>query len=159
MKLIITALLTFVLIGCRTSSEAFARQEEVNRESLERLSIREQSTSSVLDSILSRYKATIKKTERIYGLPDSTGSQPIISETEYKVDLAGEKTTITAHNEDRNANLTNDKTENQISRIDESKDKETDSRLFKPPSWLTAIFFILLIISVFLYFRNKFVHN
>lgn len=158
MKLTIITLFALLLAGCRTSSETFNRQEEINRETLERLTIQQQTSSSVLDSILSRYKATILKTERIYSRPDSTGSQAIISETEYKVDLEGEKQTITAKKKDQNTDLINDKTEQVTDRISEARDKETDSRLFKPPSWLVASFFIILVISIFLYCRKRFVH-
>lgn len=158
MKLTVITLLALFLASCRTSSETFNRQEELNRETFERLTIQQQNTSSVLDSILSRYKATILKTERIYSCPDSTGSQAIISETEYKVDLEGEKQTITAKNKNQNSALINDKTEQVTDRISEARDKETDSRLFKPPSWLVAAFFIILVISVFLYCRKRFVH-
>lgn len=158
MRLTIIVLLALFLTGCRTSSETFNRQEELNRETFERLTIQQQNTSSVLDSILFRYKATILKTERIYSCPDSTDSQAIISETEYKVDLEGEKQTITAKNKNQNSALINDKTEQVTDRISEARDKETDSRLFKPPSWLVAAFFIILVISVFLYCRKRFVH-
>lgn len=158
MKLTIITLLVLFLVGCRTSSETFNRQKEINQETVERLTIQQQNTSSVLDSILSRYKATILKTERIYSRTDSTGSQAIISETEYKVDLEGERQTITTRNNDQNTNLTGDKTENETIRINEAREKETDSRLFKPPAWLVAAFFIILIISIFLYCRKRFVH-
>ena len=158
MKLTIITFSVLFLTGCRTSSETSNRQKEINQETVERLTIQQQKTSSVLDSILSRYKATILKTERIYSLPDSTGSQAIISETEYKVDLEGERQTITTRNNDQNTNLTGDKTENDAVRINEARDKETDSRLFKPPSWLVAAFFIILVISIFLYCRKRFVH-
>lgn len=158
MRLTVIVLLALFLTGCRTSSETFNRQEELNRETFERLTIQQQNTSSVLDSILFRYKATILKTERIYSCPDSTDSQAIISETEYKVDLEGEKQTITAKNKNQNSALINDKTEQVTDRISEARDKETDSRLFKPPSWLVAAFFIILVISVFLYCRKRFVH-
>lgn len=158
MRLTVIVLLALFLTGCRTSSETFNRQEELNRETFERLTIQQQNTSSVLDSILFRYKATILKTERIYSCPDSTDSQAIISETEYKVDLEGEKQTITTKNKNQNSALINDKTEQVTDRISEARDKETDSRLFKPPSWLVAAFFIILVISVFLYCRKRFVH-
>lgn len=158
MKLTIIILSVLFLVGCRTSSETFNRQEEIHRETVERLTIQEQNTSTVLDSILSRYKATILKIERTYSLPDSTGCQAIISETEYKVDLEGDKQTITTRNKNQNTNLTSDKTENATVRINEAGDKETDSRLFRPPSWLVAALFIILVISIFLYCRKRFVH-
>lgn len=160
MKLISTILLALTLTACRTSSEVYTRQEEINREAFDRLMIEQQNTSSYLDVILSKYKATIKKTERLYAPPaDSTGYQAIISETEYDIKLKGDKK-ITSGKEDKlNTTLVNDKLSKDTLLMNTARNKESDSRILKPPNWFTAIFFILLIISVFFFFRKKFVHN
>lgn len=159
MKLIFIILLTLILTACRTTSDAFSRNTEINREMLERLELHKQANTSVLDSLLSRYKATIKKTERQYAPPDSTGQQPIISETEYNIELEGEETAISNKKTNSQANLSNDKKKTDTGKQIEHQDKKTDSRLFRPPKWMIAVFFILLIIGIIYKCRKMIVHN
>ncbi len=159
MKLIIIILLALILTGCRTTTDTISRRTEINREMLERLELQKQTNTSVLDSLLSHYKATIKKTERHYAPPDSTGQQPIISETEYDIELEGEETAISNKKTNSLADLSNDKKKTDTGKQIENKDKETDSRLFRPPKWMIVALFILLAIGLIYKCRKMIVHN
>lgn len=159
MKLIFIILLTLILTACRTTSDTFSRNTEINREMLECLELQKQANTSVLDPLLSRYKATIKKTERHYAPPDSTGQQPIISETEYDIELEGEETAISNKKTNSQANLSNDKKKTDTGKQIEHQDKKTDSRLFRPPKWMITAFFILLVIGIIYKYRKMIVHN
>lgn len=159
MKLIIIILLALILTSCRTTTDAFSRRTEINREMLERLELQKQTKTSVLDSLLSHYKATIKKTERHYAPPDSTGQQPIISETEYDIELEGEETAISNKNTNSQTNLSDDKKKIDTGKQIENQDKKTDSRLFRPPKWMIVVFFILLAIGIIYKCRKMIVHN
>lgn len=159
MKLIIIILLALILTGCRTTTDTFSRRTEINQEMLERLELQKQTNTSVLDSLLSHYKATIKKTERHYALPDSTGQQPIISETEYDIELEGEETAISNKKTNSQTNLSDDKKKIDTGKQIENQDKKTDSRLFRPPKWMIVAFFILLAIGIIYKCRKMIVHN
>lgn len=159
MKLILIILSTLILTGCRSTSDTFSRETEINREALERLDFQKQTNTSVLDSLLSRYKATIKKTERHYAPPDSTGNQPIISETEYNIELEGEDTTISNQKVNSQVDLSNNKKNTDTGKQTENMDKKTDSRLFRPPKWMIAVFFIILVIGIIYKCRKMIVHN
>lgn len=159
MKLVFIILSTLILTGCRTTSDAFSRETEINRETLERLELQKQTNTSVLDSLLSHYKATIKKTERHYAPPDSTGQQPIISETEYDIELEGEETAISNRKTNSQADLSNDKKAIDTGKQIEKQDKKTDSRLFRPPKWMITVLFIILVIGIIYKCRKMIVHN
>ncbi|WP_099463408.1 hypothetical protein [Parabacteroides provencensis] len=159
MKLTIIILLALILTGCRTTTDTFSRRTEINREMLERLELQKQTNTSVLDSLLSRYKATIKKTERHYAPPDSTGQQPIISETEYNIELEGDETAISNQNINSQADLSNNKKSIDTSKQIENQNKKTDSRLFRPPKWMIVVLFIILVIGIIYKCRKMIVHN
>lgn len=159
MKQIFIILLVLTLTSCRTTSDTYSRETEINRKTLERLDFQKQTNTSVLDSLFSHYKATIKKTERRYAPPDSTGQQPIISETEYNIELEGDETAISNKKTNSLADLSNDKKKTDTGKQIENKDKETDSRLFRPPKWMIVALFILLAIGLIYKCRKMIVHN
>ncbi|MBP3517772.1 MAG: hypothetical protein J6K31_05100 [Parabacteroides sp.] len=148
-----------ILTACRTASETSNRDSEISRETLERLELHKQTNSSVLDSLLSHYRATIKKTERFYAPPDSIGNQIVISETQYDIELEGEETTISNQKKENRTGLSNDQKENDIRKQIEHQDKKTDSRLFKPPRWMIATLSIILAIGIIYKCRKIIVHD
>lgn len=155
MKLILIALTAVILIGCRTSSETFDRQTEIDRETLEHLDFQKQTASSVLDSILSRFNATIKKTERHYAPPDSAGNQAVVAETEYDINLEGETTAVSQKTTRQDTNLTDDKKARETGKKIETGVKQTDSRLLRPPQWLVVVALMILIIGIIYKYRKK----
>ncbi|WP_347146294.1 hypothetical protein [Parabacteroides goldsteinii] len=159
MKLKLFILFTLILTACRTTSETLNRDSDTNRKMLERLEFHKQTNSSVLDSLLSHYKATIKKTERFYAPPDSIGNQPIISETQYDIELEGDETAISNKKSENKTDLNNDKKKDDIRKQIEYQDKKTDRRIFKPPQWMIATFFIILVIGIIYKCRKIIVHD
>lgn len=159
MKLKLFILFSLILTACQTTSETLNRDSEINRETLERLEFHKRTNSSVLDSLLSHYRATIKKTERFYAPPDSIGHQPIISETQYNIELEGEETAISNKKAENKTDLSNDKKKTDIHKQIEYQDKKTDSRLFKPPRWIIAVLSIILVTGIIYKCRKIIVHD
>lgn len=151
MKLTITILAILLFSGCRATQKVYTRQAELNKELVENLNVQRQTSAMVLDSILSYYNAKVTKTERLYTLPDSTGQQAVISETEYNVDLSGKITTLRNQNNNQHVALVNDKKMKETGRQYENCDEKTDSRLFHPPEWFYVSFLILVVTGIIFY--------
>ena len=159
MRVKLFILFSLILTACRTTSETLNRDSDINRETLEHLEFHKRTNSSVLDSLLSHYRATIKKTERFYAPPDSFGNQPIISETRYDIELEGKETAISNKKAENETDLSNDKKKNDIRKQIEYQDKKTDSRLLKPPRWMIATLSIILVIGIIYKCRKIIVHD
>lgn len=155
MKLASILLAILFFSGCRTTQEVFTRQSKINEELTEHLDIQRKTSAAVLDSILSHYNATVSKLERQYALPDSSGYQAVISETEYHIDLIGETTTIRNRDTFQQEVLSNDVKLTTAGQKNESKGKKTDNRLFRPPQWFFVSFLILLVIGIIYYTYRK----
>lgn len=155
MRLVVILLMSIVCVCCRTTSETSSREAKINNQTWEYSEMQKQSASAILDSILSRYKATIRKIERNYSIPDTAGNQYIISETESDIELNQETTNIINHSQNTDINVFDNKKEIETGQQTEYQNKEIDSHIFKPPKWLIVA---LLILIVILYKYRKFFH-
>lgn len=153
MKLIISILSVILLMGCKTASSNYNKESRYSSELIESTSIQRIGTQFSVDSFLHKYKVKINGIQRVYGVPDSAGVQPIISENNYTIDLVGDKQYINKLSNHSNLNLKDDKKKTNQGDLNESGRNDTDNRIFRPPEWSYYVFGLILIL--FIIYKTK----
>lgn len=144
-----------LLHGCRATSETRREDMEWIREAIARMELERVDDRHRIDSILTRYTARIKRIERRYAAPDSSGRQPIASETTYEILLEGDGTATSSSESHGRERIREETGEREAGKLASDSRATANPRPLGLPGWAVATALAIMLISLIVFILRR----